>query len=298
MGSVRLFLMCAAVAIELAPVSVAQHYSEWSTPVPLTSLNTSFNEGSATVSKDGRTLYFASNRTGQQDLYVSQWDDAAEDWGSPVNLGEPVNTLLSEFAPNLSRDQHWLFFHSNRVGSLPGLDIWAAYREDVHDDFAWQTPVKLVGDVNVPGFDTNPSYFENDEYGLPQLFFGSNRTGGPPDLYMSEMEADGTFGPPVRIPELSGPGPDPAISVRFDGLEAFISSVRPGGLGAMDIWMSTRESALDPWSTPTNVSELNTSLIDQDAHIAADRETLYFTSNRAGTNDLYKATRIKVRGGL
>src|SRR5262245_45741723 len=124
MRSVCLFLTCAAVAIALAPVPVAQHYSEWSAPVPLTSVNSSSNDGSAIVSKDGPTLYFASNRTGQQDLYVSHWDDANEDWGPPVNLGEPINTLRSEFAPNLSRDEHWLFYHSNRVGSLtPGVDI-------------------------------------------------------------------------------------------------------------------------------------------------------------------------------
>jgi hypothetical protein len=50
----------------------------------------------------------------------------------------------------------------------------------------------------------------------------------------------------------------------------------------MDIWTSTRESVLDPWGAPTNVTELNTGFVDQNAHIAADRETLYFTSNRAG----------------
>jgi hypothetical protein len=147
MRSVRSALVCAGVALALAPVAGAQHYSEWSAPVPLTTLNTPANEGSATVSKDGLTLYFASNRTGQQDLYVSHWDEATENWRAPVNLGEPVNTTLSEFAPNLSRDGHWLFFHSNRTGSLPGLDIWVSYRQDAHDDFAWQTPVKLVGDV-------------------------------------------------------------------------------------------------------------------------------------------------------
>jgi hypothetical protein len=298
MKPVRSAVVCVVVGVVLTPFPAAQHYSAWSDPVPLTSLNSSFNDGSATVSKDGRTLYFASNRTGQQDLYVSQWDDAIEDWGSPVTLGEPINTQLSEFAPNLSRDGHWLFYHSNRTGSFtPGVDIWASYREHVHDDFAWQTPVNLGADFNAPGLDISPSFFENDDYGLPQMFFGSNRAGGPPDFYLSEMRADGTFGPPVLIPELNSPGPDAAISVRFDGLEVFFASVRTGGRGGMDIWTATRESVLDPWPTPTNVSELNTDFIDQDPHIAADRETLYFTSNRAGTNDLYKATRTKVQGG-
>jgi Tol biopolymer transport system component len=64
------------------------------------------------------------------------------------------------------------------------------------------------------------------------------------------------------------------------------------------VWLPPSGGRLRPdlWSTPTNVSELNTDSIDQAPHVSVDRETLYFTSNRAGSNDLYKATRIKRRG--
>ena len=250
-----------------------------------------------------RSLYFASNRPGQlggNDLYVSQWDDATGWWGPGVNLGPIVNTAATEFSPNLSRDGHWLFFHSNRPGSFtPGLDIWASYREHTHDDFGWQTPVNLGSGVNAPGLDTSPSFFANDDIGIPQLFFGSDRgIPGAHDIYVSDLLPDGTFGPPVLVPQLNSPQPEPGVSVRFDGLEAFLFSARPGGQGAgFDIWTSRRGTVFHPWSEPTNLGPaVNTPFNENDPHIASDRQTLYFTSNRTGGMggaDLYVTTRAR-----
>ena len=70
--------------------------------------------------------------------------------------------------------------------------------------------------------------------------------------------------------------------VRFDGLEAFFFSTQTGGSRRIDMWTATRETVFDPWSAPTHLTPLNTAGIDQAPHIAADRETLYFASDRAG----------------
>jgi hypothetical protein len=208
-----------------------------------------------------------------------------------------VNTSATEFSPTLSRDGHWLFFHSNRPGSfVPGLDIWVSYREHVHDDFAWETPVNLGPGVNAPGLDTDPSFFENDEVGVPQLFFSSNRAGSN-DIYVSDLLPDGTFGPAILIPELSSPSVEPGVSVRFDGLEAFIFSSRPLSQGGFDLWTATRETVFHPWSEPTSLGPLvNSQSNDNEPHIASDRETLYFSSNRPGGMggaDLYMTTRAR-----
>lgn len=304
MGSLRV----ASIAVVLCAYFVsyptaAPKFSDWSEPLNLgPAVNTPFNENAPTVSKDRRSLYFASNRPGQlggNDLYVSQWDDTTGWWGPGVNLGAIVNTTATEFSPNLSRDEHWLFFTSNRPGGFtPGIDIWASYREHIHDDFGWQTPVNLGAGVNAPGLDTAPGFFANDDVGIPQLFFGSNRgIAGNHDIYVSDLLTDGTFGPPVLVPELSSPQPEPGVSVRFDGLEAFLFSARPGGQGAgFDIWTSTRETVFHPWSEPTNLGPVvNTPFNENDPHIASDRRSLYFTSNRTagsmGGADLWVATR-------
>src|SRR5262249_28025479 len=77
----------------------------------------------------------------------------------------------------------------------------------------------------------------------------------------------------------------------------FFFSTRPGGVGGVDLWTATRETVFDQWSTPTNLgSPVNTLAADTAPYIAADRETLYFASNRQGglgQQDLYVTTRKK-----
>ena len=145
-------------------------------------------------------------------------------------------------------------------------------------------------------------YLENGETGAPQIFFSSNRPIGLPgfgfDFYVSELQPDGNFGPATRIAELSAPLADPGMMVTFDGLEAFFYSTRLGG--PADIWTATRQAVVDTWSAPANVTALNSTTIDQRPHIAADRRTLYFASDRldgpaSGGLDLYVATRTRQR---
>ena len=108
--------------------------------------------------------------------------------------------------PAFSRDGHLLFFASNRPLGFGGVDIWVSRREHTHDDFAWQPAENLGAGVNSASIDAGPSYFENDEVGVPQLYFNSNRLGGPGSIYVSEQAADGSFGPAVLVLELSALG--------------------------------------------------------------------------------------------
>jgi hypothetical protein len=207
-------------------------------------------------------------------------------------------TAFIENVPALSRDGHWLFFNSDRPG-FGNIDIWASFRSHTHDDFGWQAPVNLGPGVNSESFDAGASFFENDEVGVPLLFFGSSRLGGPGgiDIYVSEQMADGSFGPASLVEELSSPQDDQRPAIRFDGLELFLFSNRVGTLGPTDVWASTRNSVAEPWSVPENLGPpVNSALNDQQAHIASDRETLFFASNRLGGFgglDLYVTTRTK-----
>src|SRR5438046_1102430 len=121
------------------------------------------------------------------------------------------------------------------------------------------------------------------------------------DIYASTRTGDeGAFGPPVLVPELSSPFRDTRTAIRRDGLEIFLSSGRPGGVGSEDLWVSTRASTLDPWSTPVNLGAVvNTTAFDGGPALSFDGTTLYFHSNRlggTGGNDLYVTTRPRLRG--
>ena len=290
------------LALLVSSPTAAPKFSDWSAPVNLGPVvNSSATDAAPAVSKKGSSLYFNSTRpdgVGANDIYVSQWDSVAQGWGIPTNLGVVVNSAGIEASAALSRDEHWLFFHSSRGGGIGGLDIWVSYREHTHDDFGWQPPVNLGPGVNSAFDDSMGGYFENDDTGAPQLFFGSNRPGGVGgfDIYVSELLPGGTFGPATLVPGLNSTVADPGLMVRFDGLEAFFYSTRPG-FGATDMWTATRQTVFDLWSAPMNLGPLlNTVAIDQRPYIASDRQTLYFASDRAGGlggQDLYVTTRTK-----
>ena len=304
MRSVRVSLVAAGLLAVWAPVPAAQHFSDWDLPVNLgPGVNSDSADQSPEVSKDGLSLYFQSDRPGglgNADLWVSRRDSKDQPWGAAVNLGDVVNSPAFESRPSLSRDGHWLFFSSTRPGGLtPGLDLWASYRDHIHDDFAWQTPVHLGGGVNAGGSsEIEASYVENDG-GAPLLYFVSNRPGGfgAFDVYVSELLASGDWSSATWVPELSSTSPDQSVSVRFDGREAFIVRGNPPLPIGFDLWVSTRETTSDPWSAPVNLGPVvNTSVEDSSAHISADRQTLYFESIRAGgvgRIDLWMTTRAK-----
>jgi len=208
-------------------------------------------------------------------------------------------------APNLTIDGHRMFFHSTRSGGCGGMDLYLTTRRDAGDDFGWEPPVNLGCVINGPFNDAGPTYTEEDGTAAATIYFNSDRPGGPGglDIYKSVLGPDGTWGAATLVPELSGPLRDTRTAIARDGLELFLSSEssgRQGGIGSQDVWVSTRSTPLDPWSTPLNLgSSVNTAAFDGGPAISFDGTALYFFSNRtggSGGNDLYVATRSRIRG--
>jgi peptidoglycan-associated lipoprotein len=203
--------------------------------------------------------------------------------------------------PVLSRDEHLLFFNTNRPGGSGDVDVWVAQRAKRTDDFAWGPPVNLGAAVSSAFFDGAPGLLEKG--GRTRLYFASGRPPGARDrldIYVSEQGADGSFGEPAFVDELNTPFNEARLSVRKDGREAFFFSNRPGSAG-LDLWTSTRPKAFDPWSPPTNLGpEINTAFAEIQPHIAPDRLTLLFASDRPGglgRADLYLSTRTESGDG-
>jgi WD40-like Beta Propeller Repeat len=303
-------------------------------------INTASNEAGPAITRAGLSLYFSSNRSGGEgdnDLYLVRRPSIDAPWGPASNLGKELNTAAIESIPSFSRDGHWLFFNSNRgplctnPAAVPpycgqgDLDIWASYRSRVHDEFAWEKPVNLGPGVNSPKFEAGAGYFENED-GKPLLYFGRGDAGFPPsqtnptvDIWVSELQPDGTFGNARLVPGVNSPAGDQRPSVRFDGLEMFFFSNRIGSVpmpppnsttASTDIWVTTRPNAEDPWGEPVRLmneadpasqidSRVNTEAGDFNPQISPDGLTLYFASSRAGGCggfDLYMMTRTRLHG--
>src|SRR5437660_9040278 len=142
----------------------APMYSDWGVPVNLGPvINSPSTDAGPAIAKDGLSLFFGSDRPGgfgSLDIWVSQRVSLDAPWGPPVNLGAVVNSTNLENVPALSRDEHWMFFNSDRPGGFGQNDLWASYRVHTKDDFGWQTPVNL-GAVNTSFMDQGAGYFEN-----------------------------------------------------------------------------------------------------------------------------------------
>ena len=278
----------------------------WSMPINLGPTTTNVglvNSPSAefhpAISKDGLSLYFSSDRPGtfgRLDLYVSQRGSTEAPWGLPMNLGPMLNSASDDQSPALSRDGHYLFLATDRAGGKGGLDIWVSHREHTHDDFAWEAPVPII-EVNSVAGDAGAYFFENE--GRPQVYFNSRRDGGAgaADIYLTELQADGTWSHPMAVAELNTPSEEQRPSIRHDGLEIFFGSTRLTSEG-FDLWRSTRDSVTATWSLPERL-DINSAALDFQPGLSKDGMTLYFSSNRpggAGSTDLWVSTREGRRG--
>ena len=94
---------------------------EWSVATKFSkAINSEFNEGSACLSPDGKTLFFTRcNDPGGQgdcDIYHATWSNG--NWINITNMGEGVNSRFWDSQPHVTDDGKVMFFASNRDGGI------------------------------------------------------------------------------------------------------------------------------------------------------------------------------------
>lgn len=137
--------------------------------LPINSPNYSMKNPS--VSKDGKTLYFASNKPGGYgnfDIYKATIDKNGT-VGEPVNLGQKVNTEAQEMFPYIGTDNTLYFSSTGHLG-LGGLDVF--HTKEIDGKMA---PIRNIG-VPVNSSADDFAFSINDENG--EGFVSSNRAGG------------------------------------------------------------------------------------------------------------------------
>ncbi|MEO1050096.1 MAG: OmpA family protein [Bacteroidota bacterium] len=156
---------------------------KWSEPTIIDEIRSRHLESTASVTPDGKTIYFASNRPGGFggfDIYkVEKQDDGT--WSRPKNLGEKINTKYDDDAPFIHPDQVTLFFNSNGHNTIGGKDI---FRSRLTEG-AWSTPENMGYPINTT---LNDDYFTLTADGR-KAYFSSDRKGGSggQDIYSVEM---------------------------------------------------------------------------------------------------------------
>ncbi|MDF2431969.1 MAG: hypothetical protein JWP44_1600 [Mucilaginibacter sp.] len=157
---------------------------DWAKPFDLPPpVNTSGWESQPSISADGRTLYFVSNRKGGYGGY-DIWRSALSEkgWGEPENLGPNINTSFDEQSPFIHPDDSTLYFCSNGWPGLGGKDLFVSRMDK---DGKWQKPENLGYPINSSGDENGLSLTANGTY----AFFSSNHLDGLGgyDIYTFEL---------------------------------------------------------------------------------------------------------------
>ena len=142
----------------------------WDEAVPMKDINTQYNEGSAILSKDGKTLFFvrcnAPGSYGDCDLYMAKLT-AAGTWSDIKNLGAGINSVAWDSQPALSFTEDTLYFSSNRNGGFGLSDLYYTTRLS---NGAWSRAYNLGPVINTKANEVSP--FMHPSYHV--LYFSSN----------------------------------------------------------------------------------------------------------------------------
>jgi outer membrane protein OmpA-like peptidoglycan-associated protein len=158
--------------------------SDWSKPFDLSApVNSPGWESQPSISSDGRTLYFVSNRKGGYggyDIWKSNLTEKG--WSEPENLGPNINTSLDEQSPFIHPDDSTLYFCSNGWPGMGGKDLFVSR---LGKDGKWQKPENLGYPINSSGDENGLALTANGDY----AFFSSNNLSGTGgfDIYTFEL---------------------------------------------------------------------------------------------------------------
>ncbi len=255
-----------------------------------------------TISADGKTLFFVSNRPGSIKTKDGDWShdfwaakkkdrldtiffppyniDTLYQWG---DLG--VNTRLNEGAASIAADGQTLYFTGcNREDGFGSCDI---YKTTIEGD-KWGRPVNLGPNVNSDKFDSQPSIAPDQS----RLYFVSTRPGPNSDgsnypknfdIWYSEWDADlEEWKPAQNLTAINTPERDESPFIAADGVTLFFASNgwKPN-FGGLDFYVTRYDPDSKTWAKPENLGEpINTKEDEQFITLPASGDIIYFSSRR------------------
>ena len=167
----------------------------WSKEEPFKLNSNEYSVGHASLNSDGSEMYFASDMPGGKggvDIYKITKDKEGK-WGTPINLGDKINTEGNEMFPFYQEEQGVLFFASNGHFGLGGLDLfYSAEKKDGSYDKIFNAGVPLN-----TRFDDFALIVDQK---MKKGYFSSNREGGKgdDDIYSFLMHKPFVFGKQIK----------------------------------------------------------------------------------------------------
>ncbi|WP_274476605.1 hypothetical protein [Mangrovimonas aestuarii] len=147
------------------------------------------------LSKDGKKLYFASNRSKQEnvtapsdfDIWYVERKDKNSKWSNPINLGPQVNSENDEFYPTLA-DNGNLYFTMDALTGLGKDDIYYC----IWNGSDYSKPILLNNNINSEGYEFN-AFIAKDESFIIYTKYNTKDGFGSGDLYITEKNSNGEW---------------------------------------------------------------------------------------------------------
>jgi outer membrane protein OmpA-like peptidoglycan-associated protein/Tol biopolymer transport system component len=248
-------------------------------------VTTQFNEYAPSVSADGKTLVFESNKSGGWKLFESRLGPDGK-WSEPKSIDKINNqkrTIDLIGGPSISYDGNTLFFFGYFSDSEGKADIYYSTREG--DD--WSAPINIGKTINTEEYEGFPSLSADGK----KLYFIRPTNIERPDkivcyrIYVSTKGPKGNWQEPVLVPYPINQDCEKSPRIMSDNKTIYFSSVREGGQGDFDLYRS-QITETGEWSPPQALTFLNTPQSDQFASVSASGNKIFYNTNE----DIYTAT--------
>lgn len=187
-------------------------------------VNSKYNEGSACLSPDGRTLFFTRcddpEGLGSCDIYTA--DYVGGKWANVRNLGPFVNSDSWDSHPNITPDGGTLYFTSNRRGGFGKSDLYVTERLE---DGSWTEAINLGPTVNTVEDEVTPFYHKVNQ----TLYFSSHghlKNMGGYDIYKARWLGDHWENPKNVGPLVNSSGNEYYFTIDGKGTRLFYASAK------------------------------------------------------------------------
>jgi outer membrane protein OmpA-like peptidoglycan-associated protein/tetratricopeptide (TPR) repeat protein len=204
----------------------------WGAPQILDFCTPDNNQASVSISKDERQVYTYNDKTGNGDIYVSNFIKGEFKSLERLNIAR-INTAAWEPHFVMSPDGNTIYFVSDREGGYGGRDI---YRLERDGNGEWsKTPINMGPEINSE-FDEDSPFISFDGQTLYFSTNGAKSTGGF-DIMKSTRNSDGSWTAPSNMGyPLNSTGDDVFFTTVASGQMGYFTSYRKGGYGDKDIY--------------------------------------------------------------
>jgi outer membrane protein OmpA-like peptidoglycan-associated protein len=204
-------------------------------------INTDEHEATVGISPDGQNLLIYKDDLGDGNIYSTSL--IGDKWSTPVKLNEHINSKYWEPSACFSADGNTMYFTSNRPGGFGGRDLYLINKTPKGD---WANALNLGPTINTE-YDEDAPFIHHDGITLSFSSNGHNTMGGF-DIFSSSLIGVNKWTEPINVGyPINTTDDDIFYVISPDGLKAYFSSFRNGGLGEKDNFVAT---FLDRKETP------------------------------------------------